>query len=195
MSRESLAHALSGPVSLAEDQWRERDVDRLHALAYIQTPQAHDLDKCEWAREMANLCELGVDLLRFKGSNVAAAHKPCLEMLVKVLGWKKFRLDLREENRTLVARQALMEFVVDFCPTCSGTGEVKAQDGIDGAQRMRPCGSCHGTGIRKYTNDERRSCFVGNTVPYERLERAINIAHGVMGAAAHEAMRNYFRVR
>ena len=136
MSRESLAHALSGPVSLAEDEWRERPVDRIHALAAAQSAYGRT------ARESA-LSALGVSLIALKSANRADEYVRSVDRLAHLL--RKTKPKPNAELRIRIARQAVHEHIVDFCPTCRGTGEIPDQEGLEGAQRMKPCPECGGT--------------------------------------------------
>lgn len=137
--REALAHALSGPVSLQEDEYRERPVDRIHALASA-------------ARD-SHLSALGLSIIALKAANRPDEYARSVDRLAYFLCRMKNRPNA--EMRLRIARQAVMEHIVDFCPTCKGTGEIPAQDGIDGAQRMKQCPECGGHGKRRYSDQER----------------------------------------
>ena len=144
--KEALAHALSGPISLAEDEWRERPVDRLHALAAAQSA-------CGRTAREAALSALGVSLIALKAANRADEYARSVDRLAHMLRKAKPRPSL--EVRTRIARQAVHEHIVDFCGTCQGRGEIPDQEGLEGAQRMKPCPECGGHGKRRYSDSER----------------------------------------
>lgn len=144
--KEALAHSLSGPVSLAEDQWRERDVDRLHALAAAQSAYGRT------AREAA-LSALGVCLIALKAANRPDEYVRSVDRLAHLL--RKTKPRPSADLRIRIARQAIHEFIVDFCGACHGKGEIPDQDGLDDAQRMKPCPECGGHGKRRYSDSER----------------------------------------
>lgn len=150
--KESLAHALSGPVSLAEDEWRERPVDRLHALAAAQSAYGRT------AREAA-LSALGVSLIALKAANRADEYVRAVDRLAHML--RKAKPKPNAELRIRIARQAVHEFIVDFCGTCQGRGEIPDQEGLEGAQRMKPCPECGGHGKRRYSDSERLELIGG----------------------------------
>lgn len=152
MSRETFAHCLSGPVSLAEDQWRERDVDRLHALASAARGSA--------------LSSLGVCLIGLKTANRPDEYSRSIEYLTFFLKHSKPRPPLL--TREAVATQAIREWLIDFCPVCHGKGETEAQEGQEGAQRMKSCPECQGHGKRRYSDMERRATIAGKRHEIER---------------------------
>ena len=184
--RESLARALSGPINL-DEQAHERPVDRLHALAAAQRKETYSGEKDAAAR--AYLASLGVDLIRLKLANVPRAYAPCVERLTVALMWRGKVLRLDDESAPKVAAQCIQEFVVDFCPTCSGRGEVPDKergDGRDGAVPMKQCPTCNGAGVRRYTDDERREAVE----EFRRLDKAFASAHALMSQAVREALWN-----
>ena len=144
--KEALAHALSGPISLAEDEWRERPVDRLHALAAAQSA-------CGRTAREAALSALGVSLIALKAANRADEYARSVDRLAHMMRKIKPRPSL--ELRIRIARQAVHEHIVDFCGTCQGRGEIPDQEGLEGAQRMKPCPECGGHGKRRYSDSER----------------------------------------
>lgn len=184
--RESLARALSGPVSLMEDEWRERPVDRLHALASAQMERAN-----RTARE-AHLASLGVSLIALKAANRADELDRAIKRLVACIMW--VRPAPTEKMALKVARQAIQETIIDFCPTCKGTGEVPDQEGLDGAQRMRVCPSCGGHGRRRYSNEERISGLQIHAGELHKVNRYLTEALTFISRAEDEAIRTAARL-
>ena len=176
--REALAHSLSGPVSLMEDQWRERDVDRLHALAAAQCAYG------KTARESA-LASLGVCLIALKSANRADEYVRSVDQLAHML--RKTKPRPNADLRIRISRQAVHEHIVDFCPTCRGTGEIPDQEGLEGAQRMRPCPECHGHGKRRYSDSERVE-LIG--APLRDVNRWMADAMALISEAEAEAVRS-----
>ena len=169
--RESLAHALSGPISLQEDEYRERPVDRLHALASA-------------ARE-SHLSALGLSIIALKAANRPDEYVRSVDRLAYFLCRMKNRPNA--EMRLRIARQAVMEHIVDFCPTCKGTGEIPAQEGVDGAQRMKECPECGGHGKRRYSDSERMEALGVKSI--KDVERWVAEALGWIAQAEHEATK------
>lgn len=176
MSREALAHALSGPISLQEDEYRERPVDRLHALACA-------------ARE-SNLSALGLSIIALKAANRADEYVRSVDRLAYFLCRMKPRPNA--EMRIRIARQAISEHIIDFCPTCKGTGEIPNQDGLEGAQPMRPCPECHGHGKRRYSDSERMDAL--GTASLRDVNRWMGDALGWIAQAEHEATKSAARL-
>lgn len=178
--RESLARVLSGISNLDEGP-HERPVDRLHALASAQIERANRTARA------SKLAALGVSLIALKAANRADEHERAVARLAECLAWVK---PIRGEDfRMRVSRQAVMEHCIDFCPTCNGTGEVRAQDGIDGAQRMKPCPECGGHGRRRYTDDERRINMLLRAEEYRDGARMMAEAMSFIAIAEDEAIR------
>lgn len=186
--KKALARALSGNVGLGESPSHDAaPVDRLHAIAAAQRRETYADYRDADARSY--LASLGVDLVRLKLANVAGAYEPCKERLTVALMWRGNELRIKEAAASIIAAQCLTEFVIDFCPTCSGTGEVKDHsktDGREGATPMRVCPTCGGHGMRRYT-DEERSEAIGEA---RRLAKAFEAAHALMGQAIREALWN-----
>lgn len=179
--RESLAHALSGPVSLQEDEWRERPVDRLHALAAAQVVGTS---------RQSRLSALGVSLIALKAANRPDEWARAVDRLAECLAWTKPRPSVSLRMRA--SRQAIQEFTIDFCPTCKGTGEIPAHDGLEGAQRMRPCPECGGHGKRRYTDRERALAL--ELDDHRLMSRVMADAMGLIAAAEDEAIRTAQRL-
>lgn len=178
--REALAHSLSGPINLDERDW-ERPVDRLHALASAQIKNAR-----RTARE-AHLSSLGVSLIALKSANRADELSRAISRLADCLGWIKPRPT--SAMRLRIARQAINEYVIDYCPTCQGRGEVPDQDGLEGAQRMKPCPECGGHGKRRYSDAERMSGLEVERAQYAQAERWLCEGLAFMAIAEAEAVK------
>ena len=191
--REALARALSGPINL-DEQAHERPVDRLHALASSQIYRANRTARA------SKLASLGVSLMALKHANRADEYARAVERLADLLVF--CRPKKSELFRVTVSRQAVMEHCVDFCPTCKGTGEIPAQDGLDGAQRMKPCpppdpsgnGGCGGTGKRRYTDEERRVNMLLRAEDYRAGASLMAEAMGLISLAEDEAIRSAKRL-
>lgn len=185
MGKEQFAHCLSGPVSLAEDQWRERDVDRLHALAASQVKNA------DRAARQSHLASLGVSLIAVKAANRADEYARAVAKLAQMV-----RREARPRpSNTIclsVSRQAIQEYVVDFCPTCSGKGEVPDLEGLEGAQRMKPCPECGGHGKRRYSDSERAEAIGAENE--KRAAYLISRANYLISMAEDEAIRGARRL-
>lgn len=199
--KESLAHALSGPVSLAEDEWRERPVDRLHAIASSQILRDQDA-KCRWARRSVALCSLGVDVYPYLtqpdgSAGVSAAFLRAQNKLVEYLGWNEFRheLSLRRSTKIAVARQALLEHKNSTCRVCNGKTDENKIPSIpdvdrlknwkegDGPVPMKACPACNGTGKHQWTDDER---FNSMGIKHKVIDKAMSVAHELISSATIE---------
>lgn len=184
--REAFAGVLGGYQGLGSDDSRERPIDRLAALAAAQIVRAKD------AERTAALASLGVDLIRFKLANQASAKHDAEDKLSAVLAWANaagksawgIRTSARERDR--ISRQAVVEWAIDFCPTCSGKGEIPDHDCHTGAQPMKVCPAdrgCGGTGKRRYSDAERIEAMG------ESFAKAMAAAHGIIGRAEALAVR------
>lgn len=174
--KESYAAVLTGFESLGADDSRERPVDRLGALGAAQIRRA------EGAAREAVLCTLGKDLIAFKGANRASAKADAEDMLAALLATYN-GLGIKARERLIIARQAVLEFAIDFCPTCNGARVVPDQHGLEGAQPTSDCGTCRGTGKRRYT-DEERAAVMGK--PHGK---AMGKAHELLAVAVDLAER------
>lgn len=172
--REALAHALAGPVNLDEQDW-ERPVDRLHALAAAQSKSLH-----RTARE-STLASLGVSLIALKQANRPDEYRRSVAKLADTLYWLK----PRPSNRLafLVARQAIMEWVVDACPTCQGRGHVTNTEGVH-----KSCPECGGHGKRRYSDDERQEAMQIDDKEFARANRLLGDAMRFVSLAEAEAI-------
>lgn len=179
--KESLAHCLSGPINLDEKDW-ERPVDRLHALACA-------------ARE-SKLASLGVSWYALKGANRADMREDCVTKLAELLWSVKPKPP--EVMRVKIARWAIQESLIDMCPHCKGAKEVPAQDGLDGAQRMKPCPpdpvGCGGTGLRRYSDRERVEGLEIDGAQLAQHQRLLGAALTLLTRAEHEAGLRAFRL-
>jgi len=166
-----------------EDEWRERPIDRLHALACAQVIGTSRQSK---------LSSLGVSLIALKAANRPDEYNRAISRLAECLEWCKPRPS--SLMRVNVSRQAIMEHCVDFCPACKGTGEVRAEDGIDGAQRMKVCPECGGHGKRRYSDEERRVNLLLEAKDYRKGAALMADAMGYIAAAEDQAIRTAARL-
>ena len=156
----ALVGVLGGLQSLAhDDSAHERPVDRLGACAMparrAAAAIAKQVERATSAEREAILCSLGVELMRFKHSNVAAARLDAEDLLALALVWRP-KLELSGRQRARVARWAVHEWAIDLCPACQGAMQVPDHDSPrEGAQPMKPCCECASTGKRRYTDEER----------------------------------------
>ena len=172
--KEAFAAALAGFQSLAANDSREMPVDRLGALAYCQR-----LD----APEQSALASLGVDLIALKYAQREASKEPAAAKLAGVLCWERNRLFLTYRKGLKISRWAIGEWIQEQCITCRGAKEVPAGENIEGAQRMKICPSCSGSGLTKWTDMERTEAL---GAPHGR---PLGVAHGYIGYAVSEAVR------
>lgn len=166
---------------------RERPVDRLTALARAQGPvERRGMTQCERGDHAAMesyLCSLGGDLIAFKFGNRAPSKSEAELKLAIALGWKKWGLKLKRAQCESIARCALMEWALDFCPTCKGAKEIPNYQDVDGRQPMKPCSECHATGTRLYTDSERIEAMG------EAYGKAMGWAHSIISQSEALAVR------
>ncbi len=174
--REALAHALTGPINLDEKEGWERPVDRLHALA---AAQAVTLNRT--ARECA-LASLGVSLLALTAANRADEYSRSVSKLADCLLWLRPRPSSKVAH--LVARQAVMEWVVDSCPTCMGRGHITSTAGV-----QKVCPECDGTAKRRYSDTERQEAMQIDDKEFARANRLLGEAWRFVSLAEAEAIR------
>lgn len=174
--REALAHALTGPVNLDERDGWERPVDRIHALA---AAQAITINRT--ARECA-LASLGVSLLALKAANRSDEHARTVAKLVDALMWLRPRPSSKQA--TIIARQAIMENVVDHCFTCQGRGHVQTDAGV-----VKACPACGGSGKRRYSDDERQEAMQMSGREFDRANRQLGEALRFLAMAEAEAIK------
>lgn len=164
--KPALIGVLGGLQSLSHDDFCERPVDRLGAMGFIARKVPDERNGAQVARSnheerMAILCSLGVDLIRFKFANIAAARLDAEDMLAMALTWRHKADDLSGREKDKVARWAVEEWASDLCPPrpagCGGAKEVPDHDWqkLEGVQPMRSCPVCSGSGKRLWTDAER----------------------------------------
>lgn len=173
--RQILAAVLAGFQSLGSDESRERPVDRLGALAY--------------AALESELASLGVDLIAFKYGHRAASKAPAEAKLALLLAMPRNRLGLSAKQCSRVARHAVTEYLIDFCPVCRGAKEVPDRSGLEGTQPMKPCDGCGGTGVRRWSDSERSEALGGGD-----FGRALGLAHGYISKGAALAVSGAVRM-
>jgi len=178
--REALAHALTGPINLDEQDW-ERPIDRLHALAAAQAVGVN-----RTARECA-LSSLGVSLIALKAANRPDEYARAVSKLADCLFWLKPRPS--KQAATLIARQAIMESVVDGCPTCMGRGEIFNTEGV-----VKQCPECRGSGKRRYSDSERQEALQLDGKDFDRANRQLGEALKFLSMAEAEAMKTAKRL-
>jgi hypothetical protein len=166
---------------------RERPVDRLTAMARAEGPvERRNQSQCERGDRAAMesfLCSLGVDLIAFKfGHRVASKSEAELKLAI-ALKWKQYGLKLTVAQSEKIAAWAVMEWALDFCPTCRGAKEIPNYQDVDGRQPMKPCTSCEGTGLRRYTDAERVEAM-GQT-----FDRAIGWAQSLIAQSEALAVK------
>lgn len=153
--KEALAHALSGIASLAEDAWRERPVDRLHALASSQISNGVRTER------EAILAALGKSWMALRDARCTKEMPEVLDGLIACLMWSRPKPTAKAADK--VARWIIIERVHENCPTCRGRKEIPDTDKMggreiaegSGAIPMRECPECKGTGKHIYSNRER----------------------------------------
>ncbi len=193
--RESLARVVCNPVNLEEDEWRERPVDIIHAMAKAQVRTAgkrYNLTAIGRALYPAMTLPRGDQSL--DGAICAAA-----EALAAALMVPGFRLNLLSPTARLVALHAIREHRDPVCRVCKGridttTGMASIPDVDklknwkegDGPVPMKPCPACGGSGVHKYGDDERTNA-VGDDAG--RMDRAFSTAHSLISAAMIELDR------
>lgn len=177
--REALISALGGYQSLAASDHAERPVDRLGALAYAQLCA----DGTVGGDAKSFLASLGVDLICVKFANLASSREPAALKLAVVLNWRANRLKLSAAKLETVARWAIGEWVNSACLTCKGAKAMPVELGVEGAQPMMECPTCHGSGLMRWTDEERLQALGGD------FNKPIELAHQYIGAAVSEAER------
>ena len=179
--REALAHALTGPVNLDERDGWERPVDRIHALAAAQAVTTN-----RTARECA-LASLGVSLIALKAANRADEYARAVSKLADCLFWLRPRPSVKQA--TLIARQAIMENVVDHCFSCQGRGHVQTDAGV-----VKACPACGGSGKRRYSDDERREALQMDGKEFDRANRQLGEALQFLAMSEAEAIKTAKRM-
>jgi len=156
---QKMARALSGNLTQRQD---ECPLDALTAMA---------LGSLTPGRE-SHLNSLGVSLIAFKHARQPAFHARAMGSLASALKWYKVR------RRDEIAKQAILEWVVDACEACTGTREVFDTNGVS-----RPCMSCSASGKRRYFDEDRKG------LP----GKSMGDAHAVISLAVSIAVRGALR--
>lgn len=195
--REALAGVLAGYQGLGGDDTRERPVDRLGALGLGAANKrqvelmANEALKGKQADREAALRVIGSCLIRFRDANCSSSRKDAEDLLALALAWPARRgaapLNLKRRERDKVARQAIREWALDFCPVCKGVAEIPRFAEVEGSQPMSACPpdpvGCGGTGRRRYSDAERAEAM---GQPYSE---AMQEAHGLISLAHSIAIR------
>lgn len=182
--KQTLAGVLTGLQGLGDDSARERPINRLAAMGLSQIGANHAMaERGESTARMAVLCALGTDLVAFKFANRAASKLDAEDALIAIMAWKTWGSKVERKHRPIIARQALMEWAVDFCPSCQSAGSVPDRKGLEGTQPMKPCGDCGGTGKRRYSDSERLAAMGA------AHEKGMDIAHRIISWAESLAVR------
>jgi hypothetical protein len=184
----ALAVTLGGLQGLGSTQdQRERPVDRLTALARaigpVERRKTEDCARGDHAAMESFLCSLGGDLIAFKFGHRAPSKMEAEVKLSIALGWKPWKLKLKTWQYDRIARCAILEWALDFCPTCGGAKEVRNHADVDGAQPMKHCVDCQGTGLRLYSDHERAEAMG------DAYAKAMERAHSLIGGAESLAVR------
>lgn len=181
--RELLAQVLTSPVSLQEDEWRERPVDRLHAIACAQASTGR-----------YNLSLIGRHVFAFyvlppDDKESGPALVKAREALANALLAPGHKLGLTHETAHLVALQALREGRDATCRTCKGRKDAMGFHSVpdvkklagwregDGPVPMTLCPACDGTGKHRFSDREREQ-MVGADAP-----KAFSVAHSLISRA------------
>jgi hypothetical protein len=180
--KEAFAGVLGGLQGLGSDDYRERPVDRLTALGAIQRRDGQAARGAE-AERTALLNALGVRLVAFKFGNCATSRADAEDMLEDILRWPTWGLSITTRQRPTIARQAIIEFAIDQCPTCFGAREEPMIE-AEGTRPMMVCTGCAGSGKRRYSDAERVAAM-GKAFAQE-----METAHRIMGWAEALAVRN-----
>jgi hypothetical protein len=185
--KEAFIGVLTGLQGLG-DGITERPVDRLGAMG-MAARRVPDQDRAgnqtargQHACREATLCALGKDLIAFKGANRASAKADAEDVLAALLA-SYSGIGLKGRQRLIVARQAVMEFAIDMCPSCSGARKTPDHEGVEGTQPTSECLPCHGTGKRRYSDAE-RTAAMGRS-----FDKAMDKAHELIATAEALAVR------
>lgn len=181
--KEAFAGVLAGFQGLGNDDSRERPIDRLGALGAIQIKREEQGARGKQADRTAALSALGVRLIAFKFGNCASSKADAEDMLASFIAWPTWDLKTKARQRPVIARQALMEHAIDFCPSCKGAKQVPDVENVEGKQPMTPCLPCDATGKRRYT-DQERAAAMG-----QAFAREMDVAHRILGWAEALAVR------
>lgn len=179
--KEALIAVLGGLQSLAQSDTRETPVDRLGAIAMAQIAVGR-------ARAESFLVGLGRDAIAFKYGRQPSCREPTISKLAICLGWRRYRLHMRENERLLIARWSLLEWVEDACGVCKGKAEVpkSGEPDAEGAIPMKVCPACGGLGKRRWSDDDSWRSVLPD-IP--KTARAISVASNCLHDAEALAVR------
>ena len=158
-----------GLAAVSDDlRWHEneRDIDRVTALgaAGILTP-------------------LGVALYRVYVANDRHAYWEAMARLAKLVRTKN-STRLPYSWREAIAKQAMNEVVFPMCTRCMGSREIM-QD-----QLTIPCTQCDGSGVRKFSDEERAKAIGVEILAFRRVfDDPLRDALCILSAHAHQAKR------
>lgn len=159
---EQLVRVLSGSRSLAFDpEGQERDVDRVAALGMAQSVPHHErqVENANRARLESYRCRVGRHAIAFRQANDQKSHPALVNDLAYLVNARLGYIEnpaLRLWSAKKIARQAIVERVIDICHRCTGKGEVKVGlEKVIGRQSMTVCPVCNGERKRIWTNGER----------------------------------------
>jgi len=154
--RESVGRSTTSH-NLGMSDWSERDIDRVAALGCA-----------------ARFSPMGTDLFRWAyAGDPRAAVRVMVHLADEVR--RSFRMPVAFVEG--VCRQAMTEFTAWACPVCDGRKDVTLGNGVKVV-----CDSCDGTGLRRYSNgDRRRGAGFGPGVSYARvIEQPLELAIAVL---------------
>lgn len=142
--REAISKALTSSLEW-DDSDHERAIDKLTAFSYSD--------------------RLGTLLWRLKYQHDHTAYKPILHLIAKRLPRINRGIALR------VAKQALHEWLYNFCPTCCGAKEIRR------GELVVICAHCSGSGVRKYRDSERRHAI--GAAMNKRVDELLSLIGGM----------------
>lgn len=93
--------------------------------------------------------KLGIALQHIGSAGQHADINTAVAMLARVLqkACARKKMGISNANAVLAARQALVEWLIRICRTCSGTGEQLLSYAEPGRNRRGQCRHCNGTGL------------------------------------------------
>lgn len=183
-TEESLLRVLAGPRTLKANRLGDCDLDRVQALAIAQMPAHHarQVESLRRASHDASMVALGRHVLALRIGNEASAYEPLLQILAtEAIERLKYVEDenVRYWTSRAVARQAIQEYLVDMCASCSGKGHVPVtEEARIGRQAMTVCPDCAGSRKRRYTFWERAQemfCKPSDRLVREKVDTTIDL--------------------
>jgi hypothetical protein len=109
---------------------------------------AEDVEKAIDRVAAGGFCKpLQLRLFKLRYMNEASSYDYALKALERVLA-RRYRSE-DADVRSLIAKQVLREYLVEFCTVCLGVGER-----VEKKLRV-VCPSCDGSGVRRYGDAER----------------------------------------